>query len=100
MKTVRRNPALLILAFTFIFWAGSAAAEERVNGTVKSIDLATNTVVITSYDGEEVAVVVEDELTLEKLRGKRIRVDDGVRVKYRKANGRNISTYFRKPAGC
>ena len=100
MKQRSWNPVLLVLAVVLMVWTGSAAAEERLDGTVKSIDLTTNTVVITSYEGAEIAVTVEDELTLTKLRDNRIRVDDDVKVKYKKVNGKNISTYFRKPAGC
>jgi Cu/Ag efflux protein CusF len=100
MKQRSRNPVLLVLAVVLMVWAGSAAAEERLNGTVKSIDLTTNTVVVTSYEGADVALIVEDELTLNKLKTGKIRVDDDVKVKYDKVNGRNIPTYFRKPAGC
>jgi Cu/Ag efflux protein CusF len=100
MKQRSRNPVLLVLAVVLMVWAGSAAAEERLNGTVKSIDLTTNTVVVTSYEGADVALTVEDELTLNKLKTGKIRVDDDVKVKYDKVNGRNIPTYFRKPAGC
>jgi lipopolysaccharide export system protein LptC len=100
MKQRSRSPVLLVLAVVLMVWAGSAAADEQVNGTVKSVDLTTHTVVVTSYEGADVVLTVEDELTLNKLKAGKIRVDDDVKVKYDKVNGRNVPTYFRKPAGC
>jgi len=46
-----------------------------------------------------VPVVVENLLTLTKLRERRIRVDDDAKVRYERVKGRNVATYFRKTAG-
>jgi Cu/Ag efflux protein CusF len=99
MKT-RRRMVLFLAALTLAVLAGVAGAEEKVNGTVKSIDLETKTVVISTYDGQEVTITVEDTATLNKLKERRIKVDDDVKVKYIVKDGKNVATYFRKPAGC
>lgn len=102
MKKIMRALFLLAAAMSLVVAAGTAKAEEKVNGRVKSIDLATNTVVVTSYEGQDVAITVsaDDTSTLNKLRDKRIKVDDDVKVKYIVKDGKNVATYFRKPAGC
>ena len=100
MKTVMR--ATFLLAFCLAVLPGTAIAEEKVNGKVKSIDLATNTVIVTSYEGQDITITIsaDDQVTLDKLRDKRIRVDDDIKVKYVTKDGKNVATYFRKPAGC
>jgi hypothetical protein len=100
MKTVMR--AAFLLAFCLAVLAGTASAEEKVNGRVQSIDLATNTEVVTSYEGQDITITIsaDDQVTLDKLRDKRIRVDDDIKVKYVEKDGKNVATYFRKPAGC
>ena len=42
----------------------------------------------------------EDTSTLNKLKEKRVRTDDDVKVRYVGKDGKNVATYFRKPAGC
>ncbi|MEM7828444.1 MAG: hypothetical protein QW561_03810, partial [Candidatus Aenigmatarchaeota archaeon] len=59
-----------------------------------------NTVVITTQDGQEVTVTVEDETTLAKFKDGRISEGDEVKVKYTTKDGKNITTYFKKAAGC
>ena len=81
--------------------AGPAFAEEQaISGTVKSIDLSTGITVITTYDGKDIPVTIEDKKTLDKFEDKRIRLGDDVKVKYLTKDGKNITTFFRKPAGC
>lgn len=93
---------LVLAALSLLVLAGAAGAEETINGTVKSIDLAAKTIVIKSFFGPEVAVTISDEdaATLNKFRMKLIKVDDSVRVKYVTREGRNVATFFRKTAGC
>ncbi|MFN3739231.1 MAG: hypothetical protein ACK4TF_00980 [Thermodesulfovibrionales bacterium] len=90
---------LLILSFVL---SGIAISEDLISikGKVKTIDLKTNTVVITTQDGQEVSVTVEDETTLAKFKDGRISEGDEVKVKYIIKDGKNISTYFKKAAGC
>jgi ABC-type glycerol-3-phosphate transport system substrate-binding protein len=99
---MKRKIAILFAALCLTVLAGAAGAEEKVNGTVKSIDLDAKTVVVTSFEGQEVTITISDEdtVTLVKLKEKRIKVEDDVKVKYVKKDGKNVATYFRKPAGC
>ncbi len=101
MKT-KRNIAFFLAALCLTVLAGVAGAEEKINGKVKSIDLATKTVVVTTYEGRNVAITIstEDTVTLNKLKEGRIKVDDDVKVKYINKDGKNVATYFKKPAGC
>jgi predicted lipid-binding transport protein (Tim44 family) len=82
--------------------AGAVAAQEKVSikGEVTRIDLKTSTVVVTTYDKRDVTITIEDEMTLKKLREGKIVEGDAVNVKYIVREGKNVSTYFRKPAGC
>lgn len=91
----------VFLLLSLIF-SGIAMAENVVSikGKVKTIDLKTNTVVITTQDGQEVTVTVDDETTLAKFKDGRISEGDEVKVKYQIKDGKNISTYFKKAAGC
>ncbi len=102
MRTKSNLRIFLLAAFCLAVLAGAAGAEEKVNGRVKSIDLAANTVVVTSYEGQDITITIsaDDTVTLNKLRDRRIKVDDDVKVKYVVKDGRNVATYFRKPAGC
>ncbi len=50
--------------------------------------------------GELVTVVVNDDLTLDKFKDHRIVVGDEIRLKYEVRDGKNVSKYFRKTAGC
>ena len=100
--TARTKGIIILLITLCLALAGLAAADERVNGRVKSIDLSTNTVVVTSYEGQEVPITIssEDTTALDKLKDGRIKVDDDIKVKYVVKDGKNVATYFRKPAGC
>jgi outer membrane lipoprotein-sorting protein len=100
--TTRGKGILLLLIALCLVASGSAAADEKVNGRVKSIDLSTNTVVVTSYEGQDVLVTIsaDDSAALDKLKDGRIKVDDDIKVKYVVKDGKNVATYFRKPAGC
>lgn len=96
----------VVFVFVWLFCmvlAVAAAAEERINGTVTSVNLPTKTVVVTSYDKmQQVTIFISDEDTasLAKLKDKRIRVGDDIKVKYIVRDGKNVATYFKKPAGC
>jgi hypothetical protein len=99
---MKRKIAFMLAVLCFTFLAGISGAEEKISGRVKSIDLETNTVVVTTYEGQEVTITIrpEDTSTLKKLKEKRVRVDDDVKVRYIDKDGKNEATYFRKPAGC
>jgi hypothetical protein len=77
-------------------------AEEKISikGKVKSISIENKTAIITTDEGKDIEITVEDEETLTKFKDGRIGVDDDVKVKYIKKGDKNISTYFKKVAGC
>ena len=99
---MKRKIAFFLTALCLTVLAGAAGAEERISGKVKSIDLETNTVVVTTYEGQEVTITIsaEDTLTLKKLKERLIRVDDDVKVKYISKDGKNVATYFKKTLAC
>jgi uncharacterized protein YccT (UPF0319 family) len=77
------------------------AAELKMVGTIEKIEVQGAAATVTLKDGKSgtsVQVVVKDQLTLDKLKDKRIVVGDEVRVKYDDAN--KESRLFRKTAGC
>ncbi|MGE5284819.1 MAG: hypothetical protein ACM3OG_07605 [Actinomycetota bacterium] len=86
---------------------GAASAEEiKLVGVITKIDIAgpdATTATATLKDnktGELVTVIVNDDLTLDKFKDHRIVVGDEIRLKYEVKDGKNISKYFRKTAGC
>jgi len=77
------------------------AAELKMVGTIEKIEVQGAAATVTLKDGKSganVQVIVKDQLTLDKLKDKRIVVGDEVRVKYDDAN--KESRLFRKTAGC
>lgn len=82
------------------------AGETKMVGVITKIELSgqdatTATATLKDNKTEElVAIVVNDELTLDKFKDHRIVVGDEIRCKYEKVDGKNVSTYFRKTAGC
>lgn len=95
------------VAVAICFTTGSAQADEiKMVGVITAIDLAGNdaaTATVTLKDsksGEEVVITINDELTLDKLKDHRIALDDEIRCKYEVIDGKNVSSYFRKTAGC
>lgn len=86
--------------------SSSAMAETKMIGNVEKIDYdgpnaTTATVILKDTKTEvEVTIIVNDELTLDKFKDHRIQLGDEIRCKYETVNGQNVSTYFRKTAGC
>ncbi len=94
--------ALGVLAF-----AGVASADEtKMVGVITKIDIAgkdaqTATVTLKDTKSEQtVDITVNDDLTLDKFKDHRIVEGDEIRCKYETKDGKNVSTYFRKTAGC
>jgi uncharacterized low-complexity protein len=94
------------LAVAFTLATGTVArAESKMLGTVTKIDLSSDggSAVATLKDakgGEIVEILVQDKVTLDKLKDKRIGVGDEIKLKYEPKNGKNVATYFKKAAGC
>ena len=86
---------------------GIARAEEiKMVGVITKIDIsgpdakvATATLKDTKSD-KTVDVTVKDDLTLDKFKDHRIVEGDEIRCKYEVKDGKNVSNYFRKTAGC
>ena len=98
-----RGLAITIMLFLCTFFVlDSMAAQGQIllNGRIKSIDLSTNTVVVTDYEGKDFNLSIEDKETIGKFKDGRIKVGDDVNVKYRIKDGKNIPFSFRKLAGC
>ena len=83
-------------------WASLAsAAEEKMVGTVSSIQMRGTAAEITLQDRKtdaKVVLQVHDASTMEKLKDKKIRVGDELRIRFDK--GSRVITYVRKTAGC
>lgn len=94
--------ALAVLAIT-----GKAHADEvKMVGVITKIDISgpdakTATAILKDNDsGKSVDITVNDDLTLDKFKDHRIVEGDEIRCKYEVKDGKNVSNYFRKTAGC
>ena len=90
----------------FTFSKGAQADEIKFVGVITKIEIAgkdAKTAMATLKDnksGELVAVTVNDDLTLDKFKDHRIVEGDEIRCKYEVSEGKKLSKYFRKTAGC
>lgn len=98
---------VLLIAAAGMHGPGAAVADEiKMVGVITSIDIAgqdATTATATLKDnktGELVTVIVNDDLTLDKFKDHRIVVGDEIRLKYEVKDGKNVSKYLRKTAGC
>ena len=99
--------AVAIMAFGLLALTGPAKAEEvKMVGMITKIEIAgkdakTAIVVLTDNKTEQpVSIVVNDDLTLDKFKDHRIVEGDEIRCKYETKDGTNVSTIFKKTAGC
>lgn len=95
----------LSVALTLATGTVAHAAESKMLGTVTRIDVAADgsSAVATMKDaknGQTVEVLVQDKVTLEKFKDRRIAPGDEIKLKYDARDGKNVSTYFKKAAGC
>ncbi len=108
---MKRSGAVLamvvMVALGVFLLAGVAAADEiKMVGVITSIEIAgkdakTATVVLKDNKTEKpVTIIVNDDLTLDKFKDHRIVEGDEIRCKYEVKDGKNISSYFKKTAGC
>ncbi|MBI1920209.1 MAG: hypothetical protein HYS23_03905 [Geobacter sp.] len=80
----------------------AVAAEEKIIGTVEKIEMQGKSAIVTLKDsksGKETKILVEDDLTLDKFKDKRISEGDEIRCKF-DTSDKNKSKLFRKTAGC
>lgn len=95
--------AFAIVAAVFFSFTTEARAEEKMVGVISKISVhgAEATVVLKDVKTEKaVTITVNDSLTIEKLKDKRIVEGDEIRLKYDTKDGKNVSKFFRKTAGC
>ena len=94
--------ALGVTAFSRV----ANAEEIKMVGVITEIecplkDTKTATVVLKDNKTEKlVTIIINDELTLDKFKDHRIVEGDEIRCKYETKDGKNVSTYFKKTAGC
>lgn len=82
-------------------WADDS--ETKVVGPLVKIEMAADSksaVATLRVKGQMVPIEVEDELTLNKFRIKKIQPGDEIRCIYSNTSGKNLSKTFRKTAGC
>lgn len=84
----------------------TASAEDvKMVGTISKIEMAADgnsatAVLKDTKSGAEVVILINDELTLDKFKDKRIVEGDEIRCKFEKVDGKNNSKMFKKTAGC
>ena len=95
-----------LMAVSLLAFTRSASAEEmKMTGTISKIELAADgksavAVLKDSKTEALVTITISDELTLDKLKDKRIVEGDEIRTKYEKSGDTNSSKMFKKTAGC
>ena len=106
-KAVSVLLAATLIALAVVSFSRVAYADEiKMIGVITKIDIAgkdakTATVVLKDKKTEKlVTIIVIDEMTLDKFKDHRIVEGDEIRCKYETKDGKNVSTYFRKTAGC
>jgi hypothetical protein len=101
MKLVRTLAAVAVAVQ--LLAGGTALAAESFLGTVEKITPfgpKAAKVLLKSEEGKTLEVVVDDAITLEKFKDKRISPGDEVKAKYVEEEGKKRATYFKKAGGC
>ena len=104
-----RNLILAVAVMIGCMFSLSALAEGgegKMVGVVTKVKMSAKdatTATVTLKDtktGALIEIVINDELTLDKLKDHRIVEGDEIRCKYKTVEGKVVSSYFRKTAGC
>lgn len=95
----------VMVVSTLAFVQTASAEEVKMVGTISKIELAADgksatAVLKSTKSSEEVAIIINDEPTLDKFKDKRIVEGDEIRCKFEKVDGKNSSKMFKKTAGC
>jgi len=97
---------MALMIFSSLTVVKTASAEDvKMTGTISKIELSADgksaiAVIKDSKSDVSVAITITDELTLDKLKDKRIVEGDEIRTKYEKSGDTNVSKMFKKTAGC
>ncbi len=96
-----------VMAMSVLSLAQMASADDvkAVVGSLTKIEMAPDgksatTVLKDNKTGDSITVVVTDELTLDKIKDKRIAEGDEIRCKYFTQGDKNVAKIFKKTAGC
>jgi len=92
-----------VMAVGVLSFSQQACAEEKITGSVAKIEMAkdgTSATVVIKNDDKEVTLTIKDEETLDKFKDHKINEGDEVKIKYDQVDGKNVSKFFRKTAGC
>ena len=108
MKRIVSFLTLIAMASLVVLPLGGVALAEdiKIVGVPTKIDCPgkdARQATVTLKDnktGELVNIVVTDDLTLDKFKDHRIVEGDEIRCKYEVRDGKGVSSYFRKTAGC
>lgn len=98
MKASKLVLTLLTAVFCVAMLAGVALSEE-IKAKIKSVDPATNTVVVTD-NNIDIPLVVEDKVAAEQVKTGKIKVGTKVKIKYEKKDGKNVASSLKKLPGC
>ena len=87
------------------FSAPAVAEDVKMVGVITKIKLAADgksavAILKDNKSGDSVTININDDLTLDKFKDKRIVEGDEIRAKYDNAGGKNESKSFKKTAGC
>ncbi len=102
-KIVSTLLMVAVMAVGVLSFSQNARAEEKITGSVTKIEMATDgssAAVVVKNDDKEVTVTVKDAETLDKFKDHRINEGDEIKLKYDVIDGKNVSKFFRKTAGC
>lgn len=95
-----------VLAVASLSSVNTSNAEEiKMTGIIEKVKVSADgksavAVVKDNKTEKTVDISISDDLTLEKIKDKRILEGDEVRTKYEKEGGKNTSKMFKKTAGC
>ncbi|GAM09317.1 hypothetical protein OR1_01592 [Geobacter sp. OR-1] len=92
-----------VMAVGLFSFSRNASAEEKMTGSVAKIEMAKDggsATVVIKNDDKEITVTVNDAETLDKFKDHRINEGDEIKLKYDVIDGKNVSKFFRKTAGC
>jgi hypothetical protein len=95
----------MLTVSTFISVPTASADDVKMVGAISKIERPADgksaiAILKDNKTGEAVAIVVTDELTLDKFNDKRIVEGDEIRCKFETVGGINTSKMFKKTAGC
>ncbi len=108
MKRLLAVASLITFVALCVFTIGGKAHADEIKmvGVITKLEISgpdakTATATLKDNKSEQsVVITVNDDLTLDKFKDHRIVEGDEIRCKFEVKEGKNVSTYFRKTAGC